>query len=120
MGRSFKLMMMKMVKGLNLKGAAEMRRAAGAAFAAKNRTLNKGGVSPLQAVTGRNSMVPGSIMEQLASGRMRFRYNEAASTKEAVARAERIRIGALGGLPLAGCERCVEACFGLAVSTAPA
>ena len=26
---------------------------------------------------------------------MRFRYNEAATTKEAVARAERIRIGAL-------------------------
>ena len=34
-------------------------------------------------------------MGQLASGRMRFRYNEAATTKEAVARAERIRIGAL-------------------------
>ncbi|CAE7802348.1 RE1 [Symbiodinium necroappetens] len=94
-GAIVKLMMMKMVKGLNLKGVAEMRRAAGAAFAAKNRTLNKGGVSPLQAVTGRNSMVPGSIMEQLASGRMRFRYNEAATNKEAVARAERIRIGAL-------------------------
>ncbi|CAE7461836.1 unnamed protein product [Symbiodinium necroappetens] len=94
-GAIVKLMMMKMVKALNLKGAAEMRRAAASAFAAKNRTLNKGGVSPLQAVTGRNSMVPGSLMEQLASSKMRFRYNEAATEKEAVARAERIRIGAL-------------------------
>ncbi|CAE7712200.1 RE1 [Symbiodinium sp. CCMP2592] len=85
-----------MVKGLGLNGVAEMRRAAFSAFAAKNRTLNKGGVSPImQAATGRNNMVPGSLMEQLASGRMRFRYNEAATTKEAVARAERIRIGAL-------------------------
>ena len=50
-GAIIKLMMMKMVKGLGLNGVAEMRRAAASAFSAKNRTLNKGGVSPLQVGT---------------------------------------------------------------------
>ena len=94
-GAVVKLMMMRMVRELNLKGAAEMRRAAISAFAAKNRTCNAGGISPMQAVTGRNTMLPGSIMDQITTGRVRFRFNEATDKREAVARAERIRAGAV-------------------------
>ncbi|CAE7240505.1 TY4B-J, partial [Symbiodinium sp. CCMP2592] len=94
-GAVIKLMMMRMVRELNLKGFAEMRRAALSAFVAKNRTCNNGGVSPMQAVTGRNTMLPGAIMDQITSGRVRFRFNEAATKNEAVARAERIRAGAV-------------------------
>ena len=94
-GSVAKLMMMRMVKEMDLKGLEEMRRAALAAFAAKNRTFNRGGVSPLQAVTGRNTMLPSSLMEQLASGRVRFRFNEELTHNDALARAERIRAGAI-------------------------
>ena len=94
-GSVAKLMMMRMVKEMDLKGLEEMRRAALAAFAAKNRTFNRGGVSPLQAVTGRNNMLPSSLMEQLASGRVRFRFNEELTHNDALARAERIRAGAI-------------------------
>ena len=94
-GSVAKLMMMRMVKEMDLKGLEEMRRAALAAFAAKNRTFNRGGVSPMQAVTGRNNMLPASLMEQLSSGRVRFRYNDELSHNDALARAERIRAGAI-------------------------
>ncbi|CAE7765363.1 RE2 [Symbiodinium sp. CCMP2592] len=88
------LMVMKLVKGMGLTGLKDMRHALLASVGARNRTLNRGGVSPMQAVTGRNTMIPGSLMQQLSSGNVRFKYN-AASTKEALARAERIRIGAV-------------------------
>ncbi|CAE7565107.1 TY4B-J, partial [Symbiodinium sp. KB8] len=94
-GAVLKLMVMKLVKGMGLKGLKDMRHALLASVAAKNRTLNRGGVSPMQAVTGRNNMIPGSLMQQLSSGQVRFKYNEAVTTSEAVARAERIRIGAI-------------------------
>ena len=90
-----KLMMMRMVKEMDLRGLAEMRQAALAAFAAKSRTFNRGGVSPLQAITGKNNMIPASLMEQLASGRVRFRYNEEITHNDALARSERIRAGAI-------------------------
>ena len=94
-GAVLKLMVMKMVKSLDLKGLKDMRHAVLASVAAKNRTLNRGGISPMQAVTGRNTMIPGSLMQQLASGHVKFKYNEAVGHSEAIARAERIRIGAL-------------------------
>ena len=50
-----KLMMMRTIKAMDLRGLSQMRLAALAAFSAKNRLCNKGGVSPLQAVTGRSS-----------------------------------------------------------------
>ena len=72
-----------------------MRMAATAACSAKNRLINHGGVSPLQAVTGRSSLVPSSLMNQLCSGRTRFVVNQELGREEALQRAERIRIGAL-------------------------
>ncbi|CAE7880449.1 RE2, partial [Symbiodinium necroappetens] len=66
-----------------------------AAFAAKNRTINKGGVSPMQAVTGRSTTIPGSLMQQISTGQMRYQYNQAMETNEALQRADRIRHGAI-------------------------
>ena len=40
-------------------------------------------------------MLPASLMEQLASGRVRFRYNDELTHNDALARAERIRAGAI-------------------------
>ena len=88
-GAVVKLMMMRMTRELNLKGLAEMRRAAVCAFAVKNRTCSMGGISPMQAVTGRG---PQRDAARLA---VRFRFNEIATKSEAVARAERIRAGAV-------------------------
>ena len=93
-GAILKLMMMKMVKSLNLQGLDDMRMAASAACAAKNRLTNNGGVCPLQAVTGRQSMIPSSLMEQLSSGKVRFVVNQEISREEALQRMERVRIGA--------------------------
>ena len=47
-GAIVKLMIMRMAKALSLKGLDGMRQAALAAFSAKNRLMNKGGVSPIQ------------------------------------------------------------------------
>ena len=94
-GAIVKIMMMKNIKALNLRGLADIRQAATASFAAKNRTCNRGGISPMQAVTGRNNVLPGSLMEQLSSGKVRFRFNEALDHSEAIAKAERIRMGAI-------------------------
>ena len=66
-----------------------------ASFAAKNRTANKGGASPLQAVTGRSTTIPGSWTCQISSGKMPFKYNQDLEANEALAQAERIRIGAV-------------------------
>ena len=94
-GAVVKLMMMRMVKALGLKGAEDMRQSALACFGAKNRTCNRAGVTPMQAVTGKNTLLPGSLMNQLASGKVKFGYNYAATHEEAVRRAERVRAGAL-------------------------
>ena len=71
-GAILKVMIMKMVKSHTLNGIDEVRMAVTAACAAKNRLLNHGGVSPMQAVTGKNLMIPTSLMDQIASGRMKF------------------------------------------------
>ena len=94
-GAIVKLMIMRMAKALSLKGLDSMRQAALAAFSAKNRLMNKGGVSPIQAVTGRSSPLPGSLMNQLGTGRMRYQYNQAMETNEALQRADRVRHGAV-------------------------
>ena len=49
-GAIVKLMMMRMVAAMQLTCQVALRQACLAAFAAKNRTVNKGGVSPMQAV----------------------------------------------------------------------
>ena len=89
------IMMMRMVTAMNLAGMISMRQACLAAFAAKNRTVNKGGVSPMQAVTGRSTTLPGSLMQQICTGEMRYQYNQAMETNEALQRADRIRQGAV-------------------------
>ena len=93
-GAILKLMIMKMVKEMNIKGKEDMRMAASAACAAKNRLCNHGGVSPLQAVTGRNAVLPASLMTQICSGRMRFVINNDVD-EESLRRAERIRMAAV-------------------------
>ena len=93
-GSILKLMVMKMTKSHNLAGLDEIRMAVTSACAAKNRLVNHGGVSPMQAVTGRQALLPSSLMDQLCSGRMRFVVNQEISREEALQRAERIRIGA--------------------------
>ena len=94
-GAIIKLMMMRMVTAMGLTGMVPMRQACLAAFAAKNRTVNKGGVSPMQAVTGRSTCLPGSLMQQICTGEMRYQYNQAMETNEALQRADRIRQGAV-------------------------
>ena len=94
-GSILKIMLMKMVKAMNLRGLDDMRMAATAACAAKNRLCNHGGVSPLQAVTGRNALLPASLMTQICSGRMKFVVNQELSREESLQRSERIRTGAL-------------------------
>ena len=69
-----------MVAAMQLTGQVALRQACLAAFAAKNRTVNKGGVSPMQAVTGRSATIPGSLIQQICAGQMRYQYNQAMET----------------------------------------
>ena len=94
-GGILKLMLLKMVKGLALDGLDDVRTAVTAACAAKNRLCNHGGISPLQAVTGRNSVIPASLMTQICSGKMKFVLNQDLDREECLRRAERIRQGAI-------------------------
>ena len=94
-GAIVKLMMMRVIHAQQIRGLELIRLAATACFAAKNRLSNKMGLSPLQAVTGRNTTLPHSVMEQLGSGHVRFAVNEELDVKDSLRRAERIRAAAV-------------------------
>eukprot|EP00438_Fugacium_kawagutii_P010864 Skav216248 [mRNA] locus=scaffold20:99205:112201:+ [translate_table: standard] len=94
-GAIMKLMMMKMIKAHNLKGLLDIKLATAAVCIAKNRLANRAGVSPLQAVTGRNNVLPASLMNQICSGKMRYVMNQEISQDASLQRAERIRAAAV-------------------------
>ncbi|CAE7431039.1 FV3-083R [Symbiodinium necroappetens] len=93
-GGVLKIMLMKMVDALQLKGLEDMRMGVAAGLAAKNRLLTGAGVCPLQAVTGRASPLPLSLMTQLCSGKVKYRLNQSLEDDEALQRADRVRLGA--------------------------
>jgi hypothetical protein len=94
-GAIVKLLMMKMIVALRVDSLAEMQMVATYAIAAKNRLVGDSGMSPLQAVTGRNTTIPGAIMSQLTSGKIKFKMNEHLTQDESLRRAERIRAAAI-------------------------
>lgn len=94
-GAVLKIMMMKTITATKIDSLEEMHHALTATVAAKNRLMNTAGVSPLQAVTGRNSPLPGSLLAQISSGKIRFTSNEMIDQDEALRRAERIRAAAV-------------------------
>ena len=90
-GAVVKLMMMRVIHSQ----LEDIKMVASACFAAKNRLCNRMGLSPLQAITGRNTAVPASLMDQLCSGHIRQALNEQLEVKDALRRAERIRAAAI-------------------------
>ena len=94
-GAILKVLMLKMVTALQLANVEEMSWCLVYALAAKNRLVNKAGMSPMQAVTGRNSSMPASLLEQITSGKVRFQVNQQMTVDEAFRRAERIRSAAI-------------------------
>eukprot|EP00435_Cladocopium_sp_Y103_P015241 s2361_g3.t1 len=94
-GAIIKLMMMRVILTHNISGLEDMKLVATSCFNAKNRLCNRMGLSPLQAVTGRNTVVPTSVMEQLCSGQVKCTVNDELTVKEALRRAERIRAAAV-------------------------
>eukprot|EP00435_Cladocopium_sp_Y103_P008145 s2059_g2.t1 len=94
-GAVIKLMMMRVILTHNISGLEDMKLVATSCFNAKNRLCNRMGLSPLQAVTGRNTVVPTSVMEQLCSGQVKCTVNDELQVNEALRRAERIRAAAV-------------------------
>lgn len=94
-GAILKVMLMKMVAELRLNLLGEMQGATAAAVAAKNRIVGASGISPIQAVTGRSTSIPTSLLSQLVSGNVKFKINEDLEKDEALQRAERIRASAI-------------------------
>ncbi len=94
-GAVVKLMMMRVIHSQQAHGLEDVKMVASACFAAKNRLCNRMGLSPLQAITGRNTAIPASLMDQLCSGHIRQALNEQLEVKEALRRAERIRAAAI-------------------------
>ena len=103
-GAIVKLMMMRTIHTQQVKGLEEIRLVAAACFSAKNRLCNKAGLSPLQAVTGKDTVVPTSIMDQLCSGHVKFAMNTQLELKEALRRAERIRASAVDSFNWIDCN----------------
>ena len=94
-GSIMKIMLMKVVTELQIDNLKDMQCALASCFASKNRVVGKHGVAPLQAVTGRNTPLPGSLMAQLTSGKVKFKLNEAITQEEAIRRADRIRAASI-------------------------
>lgn len=94
-GAVVKLMMMRVIASQQAAGLDDMKLVATACFTAKNRMANRSGLSPMQAVTGKNTTIPASIMEQITSGKLRQVLNEQLDTRDALRRAERIRAAAV-------------------------
>eukprot|EP00435_Cladocopium_sp_Y103_P025154 s849_g6.t1 len=94
-GAILKIMMMKVIVELQVDCLRDMQTALTSCLAAKNRLINGAGVAPIQAVTGRNSPLPGSLMAQITSGKVRFKTNEEITKDEALRRGERIRSAAI-------------------------
>lgn len=94
-GAIVKLMAMRVVMSHQIVGLEDMKLAVTSCFNAKNRLCNRAGLSPMQAVTGRNTAVPVSIMDQLCSGQVRCTINDDLEVKDALRRAERIRAAAV-------------------------
>ena len=93
-GAIVKVMMLKVVQELQISTLQDMQCALASCMASKNRIATKGGVSPLQAVTGRNTSLPGSLLAQVTSGKVKFKTNEMITQDEALRRSERIRAAA--------------------------
>ena len=89
-GAVLKIMMMKVVQSLRIDTVEEMTWALTSAIAAKNRLVNDSGISPLQAVTGRNTPLPASLLAQITSGKIKFKTNEELDKDDALRRAERV------------------------------
>ena len=94
-GSIIKVMLMKMIQELRIDSLKDMQTAACSCFASKNRIVGKNGVAPIQAVTGRNTSLPGSLLAQITSGKVKFRANEQLAQEEALRRSERIRAAAI-------------------------
>ena len=94
-GAIVKLMLMRVIATLQISGSEDMKLAVSSCFSAKNRMCNRMGMSPMQAVTGKNTTVPASVMEQLCSGQVRCAINEELEVKDALRKAERIRAAAI-------------------------
>ena len=94
-GAVVKLMMMRTIDVQKAKGLEEIKLVAAACFSAKNRLCNRLGLSPIQAVTGKDVPVPTSIMDQLCSGHIKMAMNAELDLKDAMRRAERIRASAV-------------------------
>ena len=90
-GALVKVMMMKVIQELQISKLQDMQCALVSCMASKSRIATKGGVSPLQAVTGRNTSLPGSLLAQVTSGKVKFKTNEMITQDEALRRSERIR-----------------------------
>lgn len=87
--------MMKIIQELRIESSRDMQTAACSCFASKNRIVGKNGVAPIQAVTGRNTSLPASLLAQITSGKVKFKANEQLSQDEALRRSERIRSAAI-------------------------
>ena len=94
-GAVIKLMMMRVVDTQQVRGLEEMKMVAVACFNAKNRLCNRMGMSPMQAVTGKNVVLPMSIMDQICSGQVRQTLNQQLDVRDALRRADRIRASAV-------------------------
>ena len=93
-GAIAKIMILKVIHALALSTEADLQLAVAAVFAAKNRLLRSCGWSPIQVVQGQEHVIPASLMQQLASGEVRFATNAAISQREGHQLAERIRAAA--------------------------
>ena len=90
-----KLMMMRTTSAQQVKGLEHLKLVASACFSAKNKLCNKMGMSPMQAVTGRDVLVPTSIMDQLCSVQLKLAKNATLDEREAMRKAECIRAAAV-------------------------
>ena len=94
-GAILKLMLLRVVWELGIVNEWELRYALSMALSAKNKMLRKCGYSPLQVVTGKDTLCPAALADQLASGQTRTVVNHDAAFDVVANRMGRIRAQAI-------------------------
>ena len=85
-GAVLKLMLMKIIKEKSVMGLEEMKSAAACATAARNYQARVSGFSPVQLVFGRESPIPGNLMDVLEKGHMMYHLTDPMSVEDSMRR----------------------------------
>ena len=89
-GAVLKVLLMKVIKETVVTGLEDLQSAVASVTASRNQQVRVAGYSPIQLVFGRDSTMPGNLMDALA-GQMKFQLSRPTSVEESFMRSAQLR-----------------------------